>query len=255
MTVTRTPLVKALDDGFLYMVRANAPSIVAARSVGQRIVVTGATTIGTPLTTAIRGAGYVGSGGAAVAVAGYVVALTAVDAATVVTVDGQTATFAEGDPIGTAIPLSANADIQAVPTVTAGVAGNMFAVVEQPPTYSGGFIKYLNSKSDEPAEIRRDIRDHGQLQHRKKNALEAGSLSLTELYTNAKDGIAKYIDQDIIVVLERDDDRGGVITEKEIYYGARINVTPPVNESTGDTDSDVTVTMSYEHKVIVGESI
>jgi len=255
MVATRTNVVKNLDEGFLYITRANANSIVASRSVGQRFSVTGATAIATPLTDAIRGAGYVGSGGAAATVLAYAVALTAINDATVVTVGGETATFAEGAPPGTAIPFSGVIDIQAVPTVTSGVAGDMFAIVEQPPTYSTGRIDYVQSKSDEPAELNRDIRDKGSLAHRKKNALEMGVLSLTSFYENNQAGVSKYAGQEIIVVLERDDDRGNVISEKEIYYGARINVTPPINESTGDTDSDTTVSINYELKIIVGESV
>ena len=255
MAVTRTTVVKNLDEGFLYITRANANSVVASRSVGQRITAIGATSIATPLTDAVRGAGYLGSGGAAATVSAFAVALTAVNDATVITISSETATFAQGAPPGTAIPFTGVIDIQALPTITSGVSGDKFAIVEQPPTYSSGRIDYVQSKSDEPAELNRDIRDKGSLTHRKKNALEMGVLSLTSFYENNQAGVSKYAGQEIIVVLERDDDRGNVITEREIYYGARINVTPPINESTGDTDSDTTVSINYELKIIVGESV
>lgn len=252
MVATRTNVVKNLDEGFLHMVRANANSIVASRSVGQRFSATGAASIGTPLTDAIRGAGYAGSSGTVLA---YAIALTAINDATVITIGGETATFAAGDPPGTAIPFSAAIDIQGVPTITSGVAEDMFAIVEQPPSYSSGRIDFVQSKSNEPAELNRDIRDKGSLAHRKKNALEMGVLSLTSFYENNQAGVSKYAGQEIIVVLEREDNRAAVVTEKEIYYGARINVTPPINESTGDTDSDITVSVNYELMAIVGESV
>jgi hypothetical protein len=251
MVATRTPVVKNLDEGYLYAVRANTPSIVAARSVGQRIVATGASTIATPLTEAVRGAGYAGSSGA---VSAFAVALKSVDAATVITIGAETATFAIGDPPGTAVPFTGAIDIQAVPTIASAVAGNMFAIVEQPPAYSAGRIDYVQSKSHEPAELSRDIRDKGSLTHRKKTIAENGVLSIGSFYENNQAGLSGFAGQDIILVLERDDDRQGVVTEKEIYYGARINVAPPLNESAGDTDTDTTLSISYELMAIVGES-
>jgi len=249
MAVTRTAVVKNLEETFVSIVRANANTVVSARSVGQRVTILTATTLQAVI-TAVRGAGH-----APGAVASYAVALTAINGATVLTIGGNTATFVLGDPPGTAIPFSANVDPAATCTVTSGVAGDMFAIVQQPPAYASNLIGFVTAKSFEPDDLRRDIRDRGVLQHKKIMAMQGGVLTLTAKYENAKAGLSQYVDQHIIIVAERDDDRQGTVTEKEIFYGAYINAIPPPNETEGDTDTDVSIAVRVEMIAVVGESI
>lgn len=255
MSVTRTNIVKQLDEGFLYAVRRVELTIEAARSVGQRITALTATTL-IALTTAARGAGYVGSGGAAATVSAYAVAISAIRSATTVTIGAETALFPAFSPPGTAIPFTGVIDIQAAPTIAGATVGDKIAIVEQPPALTdANLIDYVTSKSGEPLPLTRDIRDRGVLRHRKKMSQEGGTLTLSEKFQNFATGLPAYVDQDLIVVVEREDNRCGVVTEKEIYYGAHIEMSPSLNETEGDTDTDMSPVITYELRAVVGEDL
>ncbi len=252
VTVTRTALVKNLGEFFWFAILGNGtpPTLITARSVVQRVSFTAAATLVRTILSA-RGAGH-----SAAADKGYAVALTAMRSAAVMTLDGKTFTYAAGDPPGTALTSVDDAaiDLGATPTVATATAGDQLAVVEQPPSYSGGSIPYITAISQESPELRRDIRDKGQLQHRKRMSVENGVMTFTAKYENAKAGLSKFIDQDFIMVGEREDDHSGVITEKVILYGARINSIPAPNESEGDTDTDVSIAVNYELLALVGQT-
>jgi len=254
ISAIRTSVVKNLDELFWYIQPLTSDdsrlTIVTARSVVQRIGITGATSMERTVES-VRGAGH-----SAAANKGYAVALTAIRDALQLTVTALFA-FAAGDPPGTAVHSAADAaiDLGAEPTLTAGVDGDMVAIVEQPKavTWATNGIPYVTAISQEPNELRRDIRDKDQLQHRKKMSLEGGVLTLTAKYENAKRGLSKYVDQDIIVIGERIDDRAGMVTEKCIFYGSRINAISAPSEAEGDSDSDVSIPIAYELLAIVGE--
>ncbi len=257
VTASRTSVAKNLDELFYYIqvddTDADPLTIVTARAVTRRLGFSDATTV-VSTTEAARGAGHT----IPTADKGYIVALTGVRSATTLTLDGADTVFAEGDPPGTAMVNATDAakDLTAVPTVAGATVGDMFAVVDQPATYSwsANGIPYITAVSQESPPIRRDIRDKGQLQHRKKMSIENGVLTLTALYENAKKGLSKYVDRDIIIIGERIDDRGVTITEKLIFYGARINAIPAPNESEGDVDTNIVIPVSYELLAIVGDT-
>jgi len=200
---------------------------------------------------AARGAGH-----SAGADKGYAVALTAMRSAAVLTLDAKTMTFVAGDPPGTAVVNQDDSavDLGAAATVATDTAGDQVAIVEQPPSYSGGRILYITAVSQEAPDLRREIRDHGQLQHRKRMSVENGVMTFTALYENAKAGLSQFIDRDFIMVGEREDNRNGVITEKVILYGARINSIPAPNETEGDSDTEVSFAVNYELLAVVGEA-
>ena len=136
------------------------------------------------------------------------------------------------------------------------IVGDEVALVAQAPTYTwaSNGISYITAVSQEPPDLRRDIRDHGHLQHRKRMSVENGVMTFTALYENAKACLSQYIDQDFIMIGEREDDRVGVVTEKVILYGARINSIPAPNESEGDSDTDTSFAVNYELLAVVGET-
>ena len=252
VAATRTAVVKSLSELFWYAIVAGGtpPTLITARSVVQRVSLTGgATLVRTAL--AARGAGH-----SAAADKGYAVALTAIRSAMVLTLSAKTLTFVAGDPPGTAVVNQDDSavDLGALPTVATATAEDQVAIVEQPPSYSGGRILYITAVSQEPPDLRREIRDHGQLQHRKRMSVENGVMTFTALYENAKAGLAAFIDRDFIMVGEREDNRNGVITEKVILYGARINSIPAPNESIGDADTEVSFAVNYELLAVVGEA-
>ena len=253
VTVVRTAVAKNLDELFFYAIRddSSPPSIVGARRVVKRGAMTGAAAaVVTAL--AARGAGY-----STAADKPYAVALSSMKTALEITLDAKTLTFSVGDPPGTAVT---NVDDSSVDissgaiTYSAGTSGDQFALVAQPPSYSGGLLSYVTAVSQEPPDLRRAIRDKGQLQHYKKMAIENGVITLTAKYQNAKAGLAAFVDQDFILVGEREDDRNGTITEKLVFYGARINALQAPNESEGDTDTDIAIPVSYELLAIVGQT-
>ncbi len=252
VAATRTAVVKNLDELFWFGILAGGtpPTLITARSVVQRVSLIGSSPPARTILAA-RGAGH-----SAVADKGYAVALTAIRTAMVLTVDGKTFTFVAGDPPGTAVVNQDDSavDLGAAPTVATDTAGDQVAIVEQPPTYSSGNQLYISAVSQEPPDLRRAIRDHGQLQHRKRMAIENGVMTFTQRYQSAKAGLAALIDQDFIMVGEREDNRNGVVTEKVILYGARVNSIPALNESSGDTDTDVAFAVNYELLAVVGEA-
>ena len=252
VTVTRTTVVANLDELFFYAVRDDStpPSIIGARRVVQRIGMTGAATA-EETALAVRGAGY-----SAAANKPYAVALTSIRSALVITLDAKTLTFAEGDPPGTAVTNvdDSAVDIGATPTYGTGTAADQIALVAQPPDYSGGLLGYVTAVSQEPNDIRRGIRDRGQLQHRKKMSIEHGVITLTAKYQNAKAGLAAFVDQEFILVGERVDDRAGIVTEKIIFFGCHIDALQAPNESIGDTDTDIAIPVMYELMAVVGQT-
>ncbi len=205
VTVVRTSVVKNLDEFFWYAILGTGtpPTLITARSVVQRVSFTGGATLVRTILSA-RGAGHT-----AAADKGYAVALTAMRTAAVMTLDGKTFTFAVGDPPGTALTSVDDVaiDLGALPTVASATAGDQLVVVEQPPTYSGGLIPYITAVSLEMPDLRREVRDKGALQHRKRMSMENGVATFTAKYENAKAGLSKFIDQDFIMVGEREDDR------------------------------------------------
>lgn len=250
MPITRTAVVKNLEESFVHIVRATANTVVAARSVGQRVSFPTDSTFVSE-TTAVRGAGHTGA-----SVNAYAVALTAINSALDITIGGQQVVFVAGDPPGTAIPFGAAIDIVGAITLLASSAtpGDLVAIVQQPPAFAAGLIGFVTAKSFEPDDLRRDIRDRGALQHKKIMAMQGGVLTLTAKYENAVAGLSKFVDQHIIVVAERDDDRQGTVTETEVFYGAYINAIPPPNETEGDTDTDVSIAVRVEMVAVVGET-
>ncbi len=252
VAATRTAVVKNLDEYFWFGILAGGtpPTLITSRSVVQRVSLTGgATLVRTVL--AARGAGH-----SAAADKGYAVALTAIRSAMVLTLSAKTLTFVAGDPPGTAVVNQDDSavDLGALPTVATATAEDQVAIVEQPPTYSSGNQLYISAVSQEAPDLRRDIRDHGQLQHRKRMSVENGVMTFTQRYQSAKAGLAAFIDQDFIMVGEREDNRNGVVTEKVILYGARVNSIPALNESEGDTDADAAFAVNYELLAVVGEA-
>lgn len=257
LAATRTTVVKNLNELFWYIQPLDTNdarlTIVTARAVTRRCVFTAAAVLSST-TAEHRGAGHTEP----TSDKGYVVALTAIRSAAVLTLDAKTTTFVAGDPPGTAVVNQDDSavDLTAVPTVATATADDMVAIVEQPKavTWDTNGISYVTAATMDPPLLRRDIRDKGQLQHRKKMAVENGILNLTALYENAKQGLSKYVDQNIIVIGERIDNRIGVVTEKYIFYGAYINSIPAPTEAEGDTDTNIVIPISYELLAIVGES-
>ena len=260
VTVVRTSVVKNLDEFFWHAIgdatgdeSGTQFSIVTARAVTQRVFFTAAAVLARTILAA-RGAGHTAG-----ADKGYAVALTAMRSAAVMTLDGKTFTFAQGDPPGTALTSVDDVaiDLGVTPTVATATAGDNLAVVEQPPsTYSwaNNGIPYITAVGFELPELDRDIRDKGQLQHRKRMSVENGVATFSAKYENAKAGLSRFVGRDFMMIGEREDNRSGVVTEKIILYGARINNIPAPNESEGDTDSDVSIPVNFELMAIVGQS-
>ncbi len=254
VTVSRTSIVKSLGELYWHAILDDStpPSIVGARRVVQRVSFTAAATL-VRTTASNRGAGHT-----AAAHKGYAVALTGMRSAAVMTLDGKTFTFAAGDPAGTALTSvdDTTIDLGALPTVATATAGDQLAVVAQPPSYTWASqgIEYITAVSLEMLDLRRDIRDKGQLQHRKRMAQEGGVATFSAKYENAKKGLSKFVDQNFIMIGEREDDRNGVVTEKVLLYGCRINSIPAPNESEGDADSDTSIPVMFELMAIVGQT-
>jgi len=186
----------------------------------------------------------------------YVIALTKVEKATKVMLnDTDYVTFAAGDPKGTCLTgtLTKAVSNGGVATFVNGVAGEQFVVMKDPSLTSADTqLVYVNSKSgseNSPAE--RAVFDKGIFKGVKRAVrTEPDTLSITQGYQAHDKGLAQFKGQRFNLLLERDDSRNGTVTEKEYYFDCFDPNAGP-NESSGDSDSDVSYELQYLFKGVV----
>lgn len=163
------------------------------------------------------------------------------------TLQTRTATFSEGDQPGEAKQVVVSGPGLSTTLVTGGAAGNMFEILRGLPSYSSSdYLLYCTAKTHEEGPIAVDVRDKGQIQHRKKRADVERRLTLTTLYMNSKAGLQALADQDIILIGERIDDRASTITEYHYFLQARINENNIPDEASGDEFSSKAIPARFE---------
>lgn len=163
------------------------------------------------------------------------------------TLANRTATFSEGDPPDEAKQITVLGAGLSPTLITGGAAGQIFEVLRGFPTYSSSdYILYCTAKSHEEGEQSLDVRDKGQIQHRKNRADIERRLSLTVSYVNSKTGLLNLADQDIVLIAERDDDRVGSVSEYHVFLQARINMSHLPDEAEGDDFSNFTINARFE---------
>lgn len=160
----------------------------------------------------------------------------------------RTATFVAGDPPDEAKEVTVSGGGLSTTLVTGGAAGNIFEILRGIPTYStSDYLLYCTAKTHEEGDITTPIRDKGQLQHRKHRADIERRLTLTTLFMNSKAGLQALADQDIILIAERIDDRGGVaVSEYHYFLQARINEENLPDEAGGDEFSSKAIPIRFE---------
>jgi len=170
------------------------------------------------------------------------------------TLNDRTATFSQGDPPDEAKQVTVNGDALSTTIITGGAAGDAFEILRGIPSYqSSDYLLYVKAKTQEEGDIAIRADDKGQLQHRKPRADVERRLSMTLSYINSKAGLEALADQDIIIIVERQDDRALVTSEYHYFLEALINQENLPDESEGDEISGYVINTRFErHYTIAG---
>lgn len=169
-----------------------------------------------------------------------------------VTYTDRQATFADGASINTGVAVTIGGIALSPILVTGGSSKNCFEVLRGIPAYSNSdYISYVTAKSNEPSPVTIPVRDKGVLRDRKTRPDVELRLSLTTDYENDFAGLSAMAGRDIVIIAVREDDRGGLATETQIFLQIRINTDVAPEETEGDTFSNVTVNPRYERSYIL----
>jgi len=183
----------------------------------------------------------------------YVIALTKVKAATKVMLnDTDFVTFAAGDPEGTCLTttLTKAVDNGGIAAFVSGTAGESFIVMKDPGVANTDpMLLYVQSKSETQAsQIERPYYDKGIFKGVKKIPVsEPNTISLAEHFQAHDRGLLKYKGHRFNMLVERQVDRAGTVSESEFYFNCLFNTGGP-NEAIGDTDSDFSLDVQYLYK-------
>jgi len=189
----------------------------------------------------------------------FVIALTPVRAATTINLNAtDSVAFSDGDPIGkckSKVITQTVSNFLTTSALQAGTfsAGDEFLILKNPDVDSGdGLFLYVQSKSETqnlPSE--RPYYDKGIFKGVVKPARnEPHSLSISQHFQAHDKGLLAFKGHRFNMLIERDDNREGTVTESEYYIACQcLNAGP--NESTGDTDSDVQLEIQYLFKGVI----
>ncbi|GEM_PF-3057489 len=170
--------------------------------------------------------------------------------------DTDFVSFHGGDPIGTCKTkvISSGKTLSASSLATGGgKPGDEFLVLKNPDVDSAdGLLLYVQSKSDTPNERSEKLYyDHNIFRGHKVIArTEPNTLSIGQHFQAHDKGLLGFRGHRFNLLVERDDNREGTITEKEYYIGCHFPNAGP-NESTGDSESDVSFDIQYLWKCVV----
>lgn len=161
-------------------------------------------------------------------------------------VDRQ-ATFTVGTPPDeAAVVVTAGAGLSDL-FLTGGKAGDTYEILRGRPTYgTSDYVGYVTGKTGEEGDPKIVIRDKGIIQHRKNRGDVERTLSVNTRYLNDLAGLSQLVDQDAILVFEREEDRDGTATELTYYLQARQDAKAGPNESEGSDSSDTSFQMRFE---------
>lgn len=126
-----------------------------------------------------------------------------------------------------------------------GAVSQVFDILEPQTFSSNDLLGYIQSLSGSPVESTYDVRDRGELKHRKYKVDLEKTLSIAEWFQSYVEGLADFIEIPLALKLDRQDDRAGYVSEEIFYYETYINSITP-GESGGDTNTELPVDMRYE---------
>jgi len=166
----------------------------------------------------------------------------------------DTVQFDWGDPVGTMKSATLTAVLSSTELAAGqGNAGDRFLVLKDPNVDSAdGMLMYVQSKSEtQVGEGERAYYDKGIFKGVKKIPVsEPNTISLAEHFQAHDRGLLKYKGHRFNMLVERDVNREGTISEREYYMNCLFNVGGP-NEAIGDTDSDFSLDIQYLFKGVV----
>lgn len=194
------------------------------------------------------------TGGMSIADTVFVIAQTAVRAAIDIKLNAtDELSFAAGDPKGTIKSMELTVAIDAVPTLGSadGQPGDMFIIMQDPAIDTGAVAaeNFITSLSDtEAGEIPRAVFDKGYIKGQKLIAQEeTPTLSIGQKFTALDKGLSRFKGQFFNLLGERDENRLGVVTEQYYYFGCYF-AEGGVSESSGDSDTEVSLEIKYMWK-------
>ncbi len=186
----------------------------------------------------------------------FVIALSKVKAATKVMLnDTDYVTFAAGNPKGTCLKgtLTKAIDNGGITAFVNGTPGEQFVVMKDPGlTSADPLLLYVQSKSETGVGgEEKPVYDRNIFKGIKKLPVnEPNTLSMGQHFQAHDKGLLGFRGHRFNLLVERDDNREGTITEQEYYFGCFFANAGP-NESTGDNESDVSFDVQYLYKGVV----
>jgi len=157
------------------------------------------------------------------------------------------ATFTEGDPPDEAKQVVVLGAGLSTTLITGGTDGNRFEILRGLPTFGAtDYVAFVTGKTGEEGESTFEARDKGVLQHRKRRHDIERRLTINVSYLHDKEILSALLDQDSILILERDDDRQGTVTEQHFFLQARSNGKAMPNESEGGDISGLSIDFRFE---------
>lgn len=194
------------------------------------------------------------TGGMSIGDVVYIIAQTAVRAATDIKVNAtDTISFSAGDPRGTLRKMTLTVAIDSVPTLDTndGQPGDMFVILEDPVVDSSTVPAedYVTSLTDtEAGEDPRAVFDKGYVKGQKLIAQEESpNLSLGQKFQANDKGMLRFKGQFFNMIGERDVNRLGVVSEIVYYFNCYFGAGGP-SETSGDNDSELSLEIGYMWK-------
>lgn len=136
-----------------------------------------------------------------------------------------------------------------VEITSGGVAGLILEVLLIPSYSSSNQIGYMDSLSYSEPMDKRIVKDQGARKHLKRMRTREKTLDMTEKFENFNAGIVDFANFPSTVIVEREDDGAGTVSEKHFFGGYLFGEEGP-SESSGDSDSSVSVSGEFERLAV-----
>jgi len=129
-------------------------------------------------------------------------------------------------------------------SVTGGVAGDIFEIYTLQSYASSDQINWIDNFDGPAVPGKRNVTEKGTVKFKKRVFNVEKTWTATQRYANSTVDLLKYAGNDFTLIMERQDDDGGVTTETLFVFDAYHDVGLP-SGSTGDSDSSVSIDGTY----------
>lgn len=172
----------------------------------------------------------------------------------VLTVNGENVTIPAGAKEDNAYRVGSAAagagfDATAVVITSGGVAGVILEVLLLPAYSNSDKVGYMDSLSFSEPNSKRIVKDQGTRKHLKRMRTRERTLDATERFQNFNQGLQDFMGNEFTFIVEREDDGAGTVSEK-MFFGGCLPPQEGASESSGDSDSNFSVSAEYERLAV-----